>query len=192
MAEQSFLVIGGEYADTSFTEPAPGTKLEAYGPCSEREAKVIWRDLTGRTVDNAMVRYFIKSADEVNGKIYWVVGGEYADSKFTKLASGKQLEVYGPFEKWEALGFWRGLTSKTVDDAMVRYDLRKNYDPEGGGQMAGNPGGGPVTTTIDIKLSGGKAASVVLTRPDGLDKADSQTLIGELESALAKLKGALG
>jgi hypothetical protein len=178
MSGQSFLVIGGEYADTSFTEPAAGTKLETYGPCSEREAKVIWRDLTGRTVDNAMVRYFIKAADEVIGKIYWVVGGEYADSKFTKLALGKQLEVYGPFDK-------------TVGDAMVRYDLRKNYDPEGGGQMAANPGGGPVTTTIDIKLSGDKTASVVLTRPDNLGKADSQTLVGELEAALAKLRAAL-
>jgi hypothetical protein len=191
MSGQSFLVIGGEYADTSFTEPAAGTKLETYGPCSEREAKVIWRDLTGRTVDNAMVRYFIKPVEETNAKVYWVVGGEYADSSFTKLASGKQLEVYGPFEKWEALGFWRGLTSKTVDDAMVRYDMRKNYDPEGGGQMAATPSAAPVTTTIDIKLSGGKAASVVLTRPDGLAKADSQTLVGELEAALAKLKAAL-
>jgi len=78
------------------------------------------------------VRYFLKPEDQINGKIYWVVGGEYADSNFTKLREGKQLDVFGPFEKWEALGFWRGMTSKSVDDAMVRYDIRKNYDQTSG------------------------------------------------------------
>ena len=120
MAEQRFFVVGGEYADTSFTSPAAGAALERHGPFnSERDAKVFWRDITGRTVDNAMVRYFLKPEDELNGKIHWVVGGEYADSTFTKLAAGKQLESYGPFEKWEALGFWRGLTSKSVDRKSV-------------------------------------------------------------------------
>ena len=135
MAEQRYYVIGGEYADTSFTTPAPGTELETHGPFSERDAKVFWRSVTGKTVDNAMVRYFLKAEDQLNGKIYWVVGGEYADSSFSRLAAGKEIEVYGPFEKWEALGFWRGLTSKSVDDAMVRYDVRKNYqqDDSGGG-----------------------------------------------------------
>lgn len=130
MAEQQYYVIGGEYADTNFTVPAPGTELETHGPFSEREAKLKWRELTGKTVDNAMVRYFIKASEQSNSKIYWVVGGEYADTSFTKLAPGKELEVYGPFEKWEALGFWRGLTSKSVDDALVRYDIRENYDQE--------------------------------------------------------------
>jgi hypothetical protein len=129
MAEQQYYVVGGEYADTSFTVPASGTTLEMRGPFSERDAKTCWRDLTGKTVDNAMVRYFLKAEDQINGKIYWVVGGEYANSSFTTLQAGKELEVYGPFEKWEALGFWRGLTSKSVDDALVRYDIRENYQP---------------------------------------------------------------
>ncbi len=125
----AFYVVGGEYADTSFTTPAPGTELETFGPfASERDAKIHWREVTGKTVDNAMVRYFLKSAEQANSKIYWVVGGEYADSQFTRLAAGKELEVFGPFEKWEAMGFWRGITSKTVDDAMVRYDIRENYE----------------------------------------------------------------
>jgi hypothetical protein len=66
---------------------------------------------------------------EENGKNYWVVGGEYADSNFTSLAPARELEVFGPFEKWEAQGFWRGLTAKSVDDALVRYEIRKNYTP---------------------------------------------------------------
>ncbi len=126
----SYYVVGGEYADTSFTIPAAGAKPEVYGPFNERDAKVRWRELTGKTVDNAMVRYFLKSEDEISGKSYWVIGGEYANSSFTTMQSGKELEVYGPFDKWEeALGFWRGLTSKSVDDALVRYDIRENYQP---------------------------------------------------------------
>ena len=140
MAAQKYYVVGGEYADTSFTTPAQGSQLETRGPFSEREAKVCWRDLTGRTVDNAMVRYFLRSEDQLSGKSYWVVGGEYADSSFTKMQAGKELEVYGPFDKWEAaLGFWRGMTSKSVDDALVRYDIRENYQPGDSpvGQRAG-------------------------------------------------------
>ncbi len=132
MADQQYYVIGGEYADTNFTVPAPGTELEKHGPFSERAAKICWRELTGKTVDNAMVRYFLKASEQTNSKIYWVVGGEYGDSSFTNLAAGKELEVFGPFEKWEALGFWRGMTSKSVDDALVRYDIRENYDQEKG------------------------------------------------------------
>ena len=130
MDDQKFYVVGGEFADTNFSVLAPGTSLERYGPFTEREAKIRWRELTGKTVDNAMVRYFLKASEQSNKKIYWVVGGEYADTTFTSLVRGKELEVFGPFEKWEALGFWRGLTSKTVDDALVRYDIRENYDQE--------------------------------------------------------------
>ena len=130
MATQNYYVVGGEYADTSFSVPAAGTELEVRGPFNERDAKVCWRELTGFTVDNAMVRYFLKSEDEITGKNFWVIGGEYADSKFTRMHAGRELEVYGPFDKWEeALGFWRGLTSKSVDDALVRYDIRENYQP---------------------------------------------------------------
>jgi len=156
MSKQRFYVVGGEYADTGFTEPAKGTKLEQHGPFDELEAKNLWRSLTGRTVDNALMRYFLKAENEINGKIYWVVGGEYADSGFTQLAKGIELEVYGPFEKWEALGYWRGITGKTVDNAMVRYDIRKNYTPERDGAgapalpAAKNAAGGAITKWIEI------------------------------------------
>lgn len=141
MSEQRFFVIGGEYADTSFREPYPGTTLETYGPfASEREAKVRWRELTGQSIDNAMVRYFISSEEPgaEKRKNFWVVGGEYADSSFTRLAKGAELEVYGPFEQSEALGFWRALAAKTMDDALMRYDIRENYESgQGGTRLAG-------------------------------------------------------
>lgn len=128
MAQQSYYVVGGEYADTSFESLVGEAELEVHGPFSEEEATEFWRGITAKTVDNAMVRYVLKAEEEVLGKIYWVVGGEYADTSFTAAAVGKELESYGPFEKWEALGFWRGITSKTVDDALVRYDIRKHWD----------------------------------------------------------------
>ena len=147
MSGQKYYVVGGEYADTSFTTPAPGTELETRGPFSEREAKICWRELTGKTVDNAMVRFFLRAEQELSGKSYWVVGGEYADTSFTKMQTGKELEVYGPFEKWEAaLGFWRGMTAKSVDDAQVRYDIRENYQP--GDAPIGGRGGAKNKLTL--------------------------------------------
>ncbi len=143
----SYYVVGGEYADTSFTIPVAGSETEIYGPFNERDAKVRWRELTGKTVDNAMVRYFLKSGNEITAKTYWVVGGEYAETSFTRMVPGKELEVYGPFNNWdEALGFWRGLTSKSVDDALVRYDIRENYQP--GDSVAGKWAAASATSTL--------------------------------------------
>lgn len=123
MAKQ-YYVVGGEYADTAFTRIAAGHKEERFGPFDEHEAHVCWRALTGKTVDNAMCRYFIRSEGaESVGEEWYVVGGEYADTSFEIIAAGKQLETYGPFPRQEALNTWRALTGKTVDNAMVRYDL---------------------------------------------------------------------
>lgn len=123
MSEQKFYVVGGEYADTAFTTPAPGAELETHGPFTEKEAHDFWRDITGKTVDNAMVRYVVRAAEDLAGKTYYVVGGEYADTSFTQMAPGKELEVYGPFERSQAMDFWRGITSQTVDSALHRYDI---------------------------------------------------------------------
>lgn len=118
----SFYVVGGEYADTNFKKIAEGKTEERYGPfASEQEAQAEWRALTGKTVDNAMIRYFIR-ADQTDETIeqYYVQGGEYSDASFTTIA---KLETYGPFTKPEAIIFWRGITAKTVDNAMVRYGI---------------------------------------------------------------------
>lgn len=121
---KKYYVVGGEYADTQFTKIAADHKEERFGPFDEHEAHVCWRALTGKTVDNAMVRYFIRADDEEATQSQWyVVGGEYADTAFETIAAGKQLESYGPFSRQEAMNKWRELTGKTVDNAMVRYDL---------------------------------------------------------------------
>jgi hypothetical protein len=123
MKEGRFYVLGGEYADTSFTIIADGGAEERHGPYSLREAHDIWRALTGKTVDNCLVRYRIKPEDEVAGETWYVVGGEYATTAFETVAEGEKLESYGPFSRPEALAVWRALTGKTVDNAMIRYSI---------------------------------------------------------------------
>jgi hypothetical protein len=122
MAKQ-FYVIGGEYADTSFKTIAAGKTEERHGPLAEKEAHDLWRALTGKTVDNAMVRYRVKPAEESAEDQWFVVGGEYSSTEFAKIAPGSKLETYGPFSRPEALAVWRSITSKSVDNAMSRYDI---------------------------------------------------------------------
>ena len=55
---------------------------------------------------------------------FYVTGGEYADSSFTKLVAGARLETYGPFDDYEtARKEWRGRTMATIDNAMIRYQI---------------------------------------------------------------------
>jgi hypothetical protein len=121
MASANYYVIGGEYADTTFTALAPGASEERYGPFTEKEAHDTWRALTGKTVDNALVRYRVKPEEDVSGAVWYVVGGEYTDVDFVRLA--QKLETYGPFGRPEALAVWRSITAKTVDSALTRYDI---------------------------------------------------------------------
>lgn len=120
---KKYYVVGGEYADTTFTHIAAGMQEERFGPFEHREAHECWRALTGKTVDNAMVRYFIRSDDTFEDDTWYVLGGEYADTTFREIAPGKVLEKYGPFSRPEAMNKWRELTGKTVDNALIRYDL---------------------------------------------------------------------
>lgn len=125
MSAKQFYVVGGEFADTSFSRTIEGTEMETHGPFTEKEAHDFWRNITGRTVDNAMVRYVVKAADELGSGQYFVVGGEYADTSFTTITSGKELETYGPFDRDQALNFWRGITSQTIDSCLHRYDIER-------------------------------------------------------------------
>ena len=120
---KTYYVVGGEYADTSFSIIAPGHVEERFGPFGEHEAHICWRALTGKTVDNAMIRYFIRADEEASGDSWYVVGGEYADTTFQVIAPGKTKDVQGPFSRQEALNKWRELTGKTVDSALTRYDM---------------------------------------------------------------------
>ncbi len=124
MAETRYNVIGGEYADTSFTVLADGTVQQRFGPLSHGEAMAMWRSLSSKSVDNCMVRYYVRAIEEEASEEWFVAGGEYADTTFHKIATGQKLEVYGPYyDRQQALVVWRAITSKTVDDALHRYDI---------------------------------------------------------------------
>ena len=120
---KKYYVIGGEYADTSFHHIAPGHTEERLGPFPEKEALDVWRGLTGKSVDNALVRYFVRQADDGDHDQWLVVGGEYADTTFEALAEGVSLDVHGPFKRQQAMDKWRELTGKTIDSAVTRYEL---------------------------------------------------------------------
>jgi hypothetical protein len=56
--------------------------------------------------------------------VYWVVGGEYADTKFDRAAAGKSLERHGPFASYdEAHHVWSARAWATVDDCNCRFRL---------------------------------------------------------------------
>lgn len=118
-----YFVVGGEYTDTTFQTLAGDGAEQCHGPFSEREAIDTWRAMTGKTVDNALVRFFIRVEDETANKDWYVVGGEYADTTFQKLATGKTLDVHGPFPRKSAMDKWRELTGLTVDSATTRYEI---------------------------------------------------------------------
>jgi len=135
---RTYYVVGGEYADTTFTTLAPGQSEETFGPFEEREAHECWRALTGKTVDNAMVRYFIReNGGEIGEGRWYVVGGEYTGTDFTTIAAGRRPEVLGPFDRQTALETWRGLTGRTVDSALTRFDLSTEAELKRRGLLAG-------------------------------------------------------
>ena len=123
MADKLFFVLGGEYADTTFTRMQPGQVEERFGPFTEKEAYDHWRAITGKTVDNALVRYRVRPADAPNSSGWYVVGGEYSDTDFKTLMAGQKLENFGPFARPEAMAVWRAMSTKSVDNALVRYQI---------------------------------------------------------------------
>jgi hypothetical protein len=57
-------------------------------------------------------------------KTYWVVGGEYADTRFSEIAPGRREERLGPFPDYEAAHkVWAERAWATVDDAHARFRI---------------------------------------------------------------------
>jgi hypothetical protein len=55
---------------------------------------------------------------------YWVIGGEYADTTFERLAAGAREERLGPFACYDdALQAWQARARATVDDALIRFRI---------------------------------------------------------------------
>jgi len=121
---QRYWVVGGEYETTDFRRIAGGKAEERHGPFARfDEARARWASLAMATVDNAHIRYRI---EKENADEFWVVGGRYADTGFTRLADGGAEERIGPFKsEREAIDVWRAKAFQTVDDAMVRYRIER-------------------------------------------------------------------
>jgi hypothetical protein len=83
---------------------------------------------------------------------YWVVGGAYADTKFTRLAKGEQERRFGPYaSEDEAREMWSGLSMAAVDDCHVRYSIQRE------GCAAYWVVGGKYADTKFLKLARGAA-----------------------------------
>ena len=119
---QHFWVVGGEYADTSFTEIVSGGTEHRLGPFDAYdEAKAVWRAKAMETIDDAHVRYRI---EEENSSEFWVVGGVYTGTDFKTIENGGEEERLGPFANYEdAKVAWRAKAMETIDDAHVRYRI---------------------------------------------------------------------
>ncbi len=56
-----FWIVGGEFADTSFSTPASGQDLQRHGPYADEDAaREKWLALSMATIDDAHVRYRIE------------------------------------------------------------------------------------------------------------------------------------
>ncbi|WP_225770886.1 DUF4170 domain-containing protein [Inquilinus sp. Marseille-Q2685] len=54
---------------------------------------------------------------------FWIIGGEYADTRFDRLIDGTE-SLQGPFDNYdEALHAWRQLASATTSNAHQRYTI---------------------------------------------------------------------
>ncbi len=55
-------------------------------------------------------------------KRYWVVGGEYRDTRFKELAAGRTEERFGPHRLYaEARREWQNRTMASIDNVHRRY-----------------------------------------------------------------------
>jgi SLT domain-containing protein len=61
---------------------------------------------------------------------YWVVGGEYSDTHFARMAAGQKEQWIGPFEDYQdAMAEWQRRARSSVDRRNVRYRI-ETFDPE--------------------------------------------------------------
>ncbi|HWK46472.1 MAG TPA: DUF4170 domain-containing protein [Stellaceae bacterium] len=55
---------------------------------------------------------------------FWVIGGEYNDTRFDTIAPGKALEKHGPYETYEvAHDIWAARAWATIDDCNSRFQI---------------------------------------------------------------------
>lgn len=57
---------------------------------------------------------------------FWVIGGEFEDTSFRRLADGR-AEALGPFDSYDdAFRTWRQRSDRTRSAAHVRYTITAN------------------------------------------------------------------
>ena len=57
---------------------------------------------------------------------FWVVGGEYRDTRFREVAGGCEEEWIGPYDDYEsAKAEWSKRAWHTVDEATKRYRIER-------------------------------------------------------------------
>ena len=60
---------------------------------------------------------------------YWVVGGDYTDTSFARLAPGAHEERIGPFASYgEAHDAWSARARASIDYATIRYRIIAEED----------------------------------------------------------------
>ena len=65
----------------------------------------------------------------MHGRNFWVVGGEYIDTAFSRLDS-KGCRLAGPFSNEDdALDAWRALSFATTAAANVRFSIVEERSP---------------------------------------------------------------
>ena len=66
---------------------------------------------------------------------YFVVGGRYADTSFTKLVDPSTPE--GPFDRYDdAVDVWRANSMRHIDEAFIRYLIVHAESPEAAAEHA--------------------------------------------------------
>lgn len=122
-----FWVIGGEYTDTRFADVVGGVAETRLGPFATYEvAKAEWARQAWASVDDAHARWRIEEEAADEGAAFWVVGGEYADTHFTRPAPGTAEQRYGPFASYEeAKAEWARRAWASVDDAHTRFRIER-------------------------------------------------------------------
>lgn len=64
---------------------------------------------------------------------YWVVGGEYTDTSFSRISGGAEETRLGPFAgEEEAHEVWSGQSMAAVDNCLVRFRIERTEAGEDG------------------------------------------------------------
>jgi hypothetical protein len=62
---------------------------------------------------------------------FWVVGGEYADTSFTRIAKGAKAEKLGPYSTYDAAyTAWQRASWRHVDQCNYRYRILEAGEPD--------------------------------------------------------------